>query len=138
MNKSDLIAAIVTSHNIKLEANDPAFVLVELNRLVLENHSQELLKLLAEVSDQSTTTKETAISIQDNLNQILASVEATAMGMTKYAQQERTHQATNFKAITEHFAEENKKSTQSFKAHLWVIIALLSVLTILQIIVFAR
>lgn len=138
MEKADLIAAIAAKHGIRLDADDPAFLIVDLNRLVLEDKANELVRLLEEVTAKAHNMQQISDSVQKNLSQTLESVEATAMAMGKFAQQEREAQAISLKAATDYFAEENRKSTQSFKAHLWVVIALLSVLLILQAVALVR
>lgn len=43
MDKQKLIAEIVHRFDIKLDHDDPAFILVELNRLVLEDSAQKVI-----------------------------------------------------------------------------------------------
>ena len=49
LEKSQLIAAIAARLKIRLDENDPAFVLVELNRLVLDETVRDALQRLREL-----------------------------------------------------------------------------------------
>jgi len=51
MDRSKLIAALVERLEVKIDQDDPAFVLVELNALVFEELVQPLLDRLDEVAD---------------------------------------------------------------------------------------
>jgi hypothetical protein len=46
MNQRQMIAAVTEKLNIKLDENDPAFVLVELNRLALDEAGQHIIDQL--------------------------------------------------------------------------------------------
>ena len=52
MNKRQIIAALVEKTGIKISEDDPAFLLVELNMLMLENKTGEAAKLLEELTKQ--------------------------------------------------------------------------------------
>ena len=52
MNKRQIIAALVEKTGIKISEDDPAFLLVELNMLMLENKTGEAAKLLEEITKQ--------------------------------------------------------------------------------------
>jgi hypothetical protein len=55
IDKSRLIAAIATRLKIRLDENDPAFVLVELNRLVLDQAVQDVLQKVRDIESRLTT-----------------------------------------------------------------------------------
>lgn len=52
MDKRQLIAALVEKTGIKLTEDDPAFLLVDLNLLVLESRTSEAAKQLAMATDK--------------------------------------------------------------------------------------
>lgn len=52
MDRGKLIAAIVAHTGVKLDHDDPAFILVELNRLTLEASAGELASSIGQVADR--------------------------------------------------------------------------------------
>ncbi len=52
MDRSKLIASLVESHGVKLDQDDPAFVLVELNAMVFDELTQPTLDRLESTLDQ--------------------------------------------------------------------------------------
>ena len=64
MNQRQLIAAVTEKLNIKLDENDPAFVLVELNRLALDEAGQHIIDQLEGIPNR----------IRDAVDQSLSSM----------------------------------------------------------------
>jgi hypothetical protein len=62
MDRSKLIASLVESHGVKLDQDDPAFVLVELNAMVFDELTQPILDRLESTLDQLS-------EISDNLDE---------------------------------------------------------------------
>jgi hypothetical protein len=52
MDKQKLIAEIVQRFDVKLDHDDPAFILVELNRLVLEDSAQKIANQITQAADK--------------------------------------------------------------------------------------
>lgn len=52
MNRRQMIAAVTEKLNIKLDENDPAFVLVELNRLALDEAGRHIIDQLEGIPDR--------------------------------------------------------------------------------------
>ena len=84
MNKRQIIAALVEKTGIKISEDDPAFLLVELNMLMLENRTGEAAKLLEEatkhfndvtirnVDDFVAVANETLVRFNDKTREIQA------------------------------------------------------------------
>lgn len=63
MDKQKLIAEIVQRFDVKLDHDDPAFILVELNRLVLEDSAQKVITQITQAADKLNVV--TAVRIDD-------------------------------------------------------------------------
>ena len=50
MNKAKMVATIVERFEVRLDQDDPAFVLVELNKLALEETAQALVDQIEPIS----------------------------------------------------------------------------------------
>lgn len=123
MNKSEIIAALVASHGIKLSENDPAFVLVELNKIILKDNLEDINKLLGEITTQSDGIGANVIEVGSLMKNTLQSLEASAMAVAQYAKREREANEASLKTTTENFMKELKKSNAEYKAYLWAILA---------------
>lgn len=123
MDKSAIIAALVTSHGIKLSEDDPAFVLVELNKIILKDNLEDLNKLLSEISSRSDGIGVNVETVGSLMKTTLESLEASAMAMAQYAKREREANEASLKAATDNFMKALKKSNAEYKAYLWAILA---------------
>ena len=56
IDKSRLIAAVAARLKIRLDENDPAFVLVELNRLILDQTVRDVLEKVRDIESRLTTS----------------------------------------------------------------------------------
>ena len=103
MEHTKLIALIVEKTGIKLEANDPAFILVELNRIALEESAKKIadnLTVSANIFQTTTTTNvdnfvgianEALTKFNQKTTELIAAIEATTPN--KPSNVTNTHQA---------------------------------------------
>ncbi len=119
IDKTQLIAAIAARLKVRLDERDPAFILVELNRLVLEEAVACALKEAAPLADRITAAgNNMALNIaRDAARSIDAEVEAARETIASEAQAARNEAAIAISKVA--------KSHEEAHAAIWIFLGML-------------
>ena len=121
MDRTKLIALIVEKTGVKLDQNDPAFVLVELNKAILEDASE---KIAANLTDAAKKFEVTTTTNVDNFVDVAN--EALAKFITKTKELTAAINATNSKtstanSVTKNHTQNNDPLQTQANSKIWLI-----------------
>jgi hypothetical protein len=88
MDRQKIIAALVERHGLKLDPHDPAFLIVDLNLLMLEGQMKTLNAVAAQISLLPTTAGQ---KLQEQTNQFLKASSSIQQDLTRLAKAVDTH-----------------------------------------------
>lgn len=116
MDRNKLIALIVEKTGIKLDPDDPAFVLVELNRISLEEAAE---KIAADLSNAANKFERTTTQNVDNFVDVAN--EALSKFIQKTKELTSTIDSVNIQHKEVKYVSENKKNEPSSLQLHWLI-----------------
>lgn len=88
MDRQKIIGLLVERHGIKLDPHDPAFLIVDLNLLMLEGQMKTLNGVAAQISLLPTTAGQ---KLQEQTNQFLKASYSIQQDLTRLAKAVDTH-----------------------------------------------
>jgi cobalamin biosynthesis Mg chelatase CobN len=142
MKKDEMIGEIAKRLNVRLDPDDPAFVLLEMMQIMLEAEQKKINDASSTATGKLIEQTAALLAAVDKMTSAVNEINLMARGIVIFAGEEQAKIQANQKASQKEssniFMHKLKENTASFKSQLWLIMGLVgfNFLTTLTVILF--